>query len=85
MLPIHPTAMLREGDELRTLAATKPLRVPTLAVGGFGGRFTEQTLRQISAAAARSVLLDGVGHHVALEAPERLAAALLTFIADIEA
>jgi pimeloyl-ACP methyl ester carboxylesterase len=33
----------------------------------------------------QSVLLDGVGHYAALEAPERLAEALLAFVDDVDA
>lgn len=78
------TSMLTEGDELRALAAAMPLRVPTLAVGAAGGPFTETTLNQVAANPARSVQLDGVGHYVALEAPERLAGAILEFVDGID-
>jgi len=79
------TSMLAEGDELRALATASPLRMPTLAVGGFGGPFTQVTLDAVSAAPARSVLLEGVGHYVAMEAPEALAEAMLPFLADVDA
>jgi pimeloyl-ACP methyl ester carboxylesterase len=78
------TSMLTEGEELKALAASAPLRVPTLAVGGFGGRFTESTLNQVSGSPARSVLLEGVGHYVALEAPEALAASVLEFVDNVD-
>lgn len=77
------TSMLAEGDELRALAAERPLRVPTLAVGAFGGPFTEMTVNQVSAEPATSVRLDGVGHYVALEAPRELAGAILSFVGGI--
>jgi pimeloyl-ACP methyl ester carboxylesterase len=77
-------SMLAEGDELKALAAAKPLNVPTLAVGGFGGPFTEMTVNQVAANPARSVQVDGAGHYVALEAPEALANAILAFIDDID-
>lgn len=79
------TSMLTEGDELRPLAVASPLRVPTLAIGGFGGPFTEMTVNQVSLTPARSVLLEGVGHYVALEAPEAFADAILGFIDDVDA
>ncbi|MBL7254079.1 alpha/beta fold hydrolase [Paractinoplanes lichenicola] len=64
-------SMLREGDELRALPA---LEMPVLAVNAF----TIATMRQV-AAKVTEVELDGVGHYVALEAPERLAHAVLDF------
>ncbi|WP_433087467.1 alpha/beta fold hydrolase [Dactylosporangium sp. CA-052675] len=78
------TSMLAEGEQLQALAASAPLRVPTLAIGGFGGPFTEITLNQVSTKPARSVLLEGVGHYVALEAPEALATAVLEFVGDVD-
>lgn len=78
------TSMLAEGDELRALADATPLTMPTLAVGGFGGPFTQLTLDQVSASSARSVLLEGVGHYVAMEAPEALAGAMLDFLAEVD-
>lgn len=79
-------SMLAEGADMRAIAATTPLRMPALAVGAFGGDFTAATLRQVVAGGAvESVQLDGVGHYVALEAPEALAKAVLRFIADVEA
>lgn len=74
-------SMLAEGPELRTLATTRPLAMPVLAVGGGGGPFTAGTLAQVSSHDVTSVQLDGVGHYVALEAPEALAGALLGFFA----
>ena len=77
-------SMLSEGDELKALAAAGPLSVPALAVGGFGGSFTEMTVNQVVAHPAKSVQLDGVGHYVALEAPEALADAILKFLDDVD-
>ena len=76
-------SMLREGEEIRALAAAGALRAPVLAVGAGGGRFTVDTLSQVARAEVRSVLLEGVGHHVALEAPIELARALHGFVASI--
>ncbi|CAI9400706.1 alpha/beta fold hydrolase [Nocardioides sp. T2.26MG-1] len=78
-------SMLTEGAALRSLAATRPLAMPVLAVGGGGGPFTAETLSQVSSRPVRSVQLAGVGHYVALEAPEALAAALLEFFARVPA
>ena len=77
-------SVLTEGEELRARAAAHRLTVPELADGGGGGPFTEQTMRQV-ADDVTTVQLDGVGHHVALEAPERLATELLTFLRRVDA
>ncbi len=78
-------SVLTEGEELRELAAAHPLTVPALAVGGSGGPFTAATLGHVVRGRVASVLLDGVGHHVALEAPEELAAAVLGFTREVDA
>jgi len=77
-------SMLAEGDEFRETAARTKLRLPVLTVGGFGGGFTENTLRNVSAGPITSAILEGVGHYVALEAPEQLANAILTFLRKID-
>jgi pimeloyl-ACP methyl ester carboxylesterase len=77
-------SMLGEGAELRALAQAHPLAVPVLAVDAGGHPFTVTTLQQVSAGPVTSVVLDGVGHYVALEAPDRLAAALLDFAGAAE-
>lgn len=74
---------LRDGVELRALAASPGLRVPVLAVDGGGGSTTADGMRQI-ADRVESVVLDGVGHHVAMEAPERLADAVLPFLRALD-
>lgn len=78
-------SVLTEGEESRALAATHPVSVPALAVGGSGGGFTAATLEQVVRGEVRSVVLDGVGHHVALEAPRALADAVLAFLRDVDA
>jgi len=70
-------SMLREGDEIRELAAPK-LGMPVLAVAGRSGEFTPATLRQV-ARDVSAVSLDGIGHYAAMEAPQQLADALLSF------
>ena len=72
-------SMLAEGDTIKALAQARPLSVPALAVGGFGGPFTHGTLSQVVTGDVESVQLDGVGHYVALEAPDALAEAILAF------
>jgi len=66
---------LSEGDDLRALPK---LMQPVLAVGGGSGDFTPVTMRQV-ATDVTPVVLDGIGHYVAMEAPDRLAAAMLAF------
>lgn len=77
-------SMLSEGAEFQQIARDRKLTLPALAVGSFGGPFTANTLEAVVEGDVRSVLLDGVGHYVALEAPDRLAAAMTSFIADID-
>ncbi|MFB9476343.1 alpha/beta fold hydrolase [Nonomuraea salmonea] len=76
-------SMLREGSEIRALAAAPGLRTPVLAVGAGGGPFTADTMSQAAFTEIRSVHLDGVGHYVAMEAPEALAKACLDFIEGV--
>lgn len=78
-------SMLKEGEEIKALATNKPLSIPVLAIGAGGGPFTFDTLSKAVGPAIKSVSLEGVGHYVALEAPEQLAKALLDFIENNEA
>jgi pimeloyl-ACP methyl ester carboxylesterase len=75
-------SLLSEGEELRRLAARK-LDMPVLAVTGFSGDFTATALRQV-ATDVTATHIEGVGHYVAMEAPDQLAAALLSFYTDID-
>lgn len=77
-------SMLKEGEEIKALAAAKPLAVPVLAVGAGGGPFTLDTMSQAVGSDVSSVTLEGVGHYVAMEAPEKLAHALLEFINGVD-
>jgi pimeloyl-ACP methyl ester carboxylesterase len=77
--------MLQEGEELKTLAAARPLTMPVLAVGAGGGPFTFGTMSQVTSGEVRSVSLDGVGHYAALEAPDKLADTLLEFFGTVDA
>ena len=72
-------SMLTEGAVIRALAESNPITAPALAIGGFGGPFTANTLGQVATGTVESVQLDGVGHYVAQEAPEALAQAILAF------
>src|SRR3984893_11219297 len=78
-------SMLREGSEIKTLAETRGLSVPVLAVGAGGGPFTAGTMSQATSTDISSVSLDGVGHYAALEAPQELAKAVLGFVESIDA
>ena len=78
-------SMLREGAEIRELAAGPGLRVPVLAVGAGGGAFTADTMARAASGEVSSAVLDGVGHYAAMEAPEQLAKVLLDFTAGIDA
>lgn len=78
------TSMLAEGDEFKELGTSRPISVPTLAVGGGGGPFTEMTLAQVTTEKPSSVQIERVGHHVALEAPEALAAAIYGFLQEVD-
>jgi pimeloyl-ACP methyl ester carboxylesterase len=77
-------SMLREGPEIRNLAESPGLHLPVLAVGAGGGPFTAATMSQAASTAIRSVQLDGVGHYAAMEAPEELAEAILTFVHGVD-
>ena len=78
-------SMLSEGADLKALAATAPLTIPTLAVGAFGATMTLNTLNQITQGEVASVQLDGIGHYVAMEAPDALAQAILSFVTEVDA
>ena len=73
------TSMLKEGAEIKALAEKPGLKMPVLAVGAGGGPFTTHTMKQV-ASDVTSVSLEGVGHCVAMEAPNKLAKALLEFV-----
>ncbi len=75
---------LVEGPDIRTLAEARTLRAPVLAVGAMSHPATARAVQQAVSTDVTVVHLDGVGHHVALEAPERLAEALEGFIGQVE-
>jgi pimeloyl-ACP methyl ester carboxylesterase len=78
-------SMLKEGSEIKALAESPGLTVPVLAVGAGGGPFTVGTMSQAAAAEVSSVSLDGVGHYAAMEAPDKLAKAILDFVGSVDA
>jgi pimeloyl-ACP methyl ester carboxylesterase len=77
-------SMLNEGPEIKALAQTPGLKVPVLAVGAGAGSFTPDTMTQATSTEVSSVLLDGVGHYAAMEAPEELAKAIVEFTGSID-
>jgi pimeloyl-ACP methyl ester carboxylesterase len=77
-------SMLHEGDEIATLVAGHKLNTPVLAIGARGGEFTLATMSQVSSVPVRSVMLEGVGHYAALEAPDQVAHALLDFFRTVD-
>jgi pimeloyl-ACP methyl ester carboxylesterase len=76
-------SMLKEGAEIKALADKPGLNMPVLAVGAGGGALTAGTMSKAARSEVRSVQLDGVGHYVAMEAPEKLSAALLEFVQSV--
>jgi pimeloyl-ACP methyl ester carboxylesterase len=78
-------SMLREGGEIKELATHKPLTAPVLAVGARRGPFTFGTMSQVARMDVRSVSLEGVGHYVAMEAPEKLAKVIVDFASSVDA
>lgn len=78
-------SMLRDGADIRAIVEARPLSMPVLAIGAGGGGFTAATMARVSSHEIRSVLLDGVGHYAAMEAPDQLATAMLDFLANVDA
>ena len=72
-------SVFADAGQTRGLAEAQPLAVSVLTVDAASAPFTEQTFRQVAAGPVTSVRLEEVGHLVAQEAPEALAAALLEF------
>jgi hypothetical protein len=66
----------------RELAAAK-LDMPVLAVGGGSGDFTANAIAQV-AGEVTTETLDGIGHYAAMEAPDRLATALIAFYRGVD-
>jgi pimeloyl-ACP methyl ester carboxylesterase len=77
-------SMLKEATEMKALAQSPGLKMPVLAVGAGGGAFTVDTMSKAAGGQVHSVQFDGVGHYVAMEAPDKLASALLEFVAGVD-
>jgi pimeloyl-ACP methyl ester carboxylesterase len=78
-------SMLQEGAEIKKLANRHPLTMPVLAVGAGGGPFTASTMSQAVGTDISTVSIEGVGHYVAMESPEKLAKSILDFAGSIDA
>jgi pimeloyl-ACP methyl ester carboxylesterase len=78
-------SMLQEGEDIVALVATRKLTMPVLAIGAGGGEFTFATMTQVASDPVRSISLEGVGHYAALEAPDKLAEALVDFFNTVDA
>src|ERR1017187_5678567 len=76
-------SMLQEGPEIQALAQSHKVNAPVLKIGAGGGTFTANTMAA-AATTVHSVLLDGVGHYAAMEAPELIAQAIAEFIEGID-
>ncbi|WP_328584353.1 alpha/beta fold hydrolase [Streptomyces sp. NBC_00370] len=69
----------------KALAESHPIAAPVLTVEAAGhGGITERTFRQVTAGEVTAVQFDKVGHLIAQEAPEALAATLLEFTARVD-
>ncbi|NEB36504.1 alpha/beta hydrolase [Streptomyces sp. SID14515] len=77
-------ALFADQGATRALAESHPIAVPVLTVDGANHPFTENTFRQVVTGEITAVHLDGVGHSVAQEAPEALAATIMDFTRRID-
>jgi pimeloyl-ACP methyl ester carboxylesterase len=77
-------SLFADGGATAALAAASPIAVPVLAVDGANHPFTANSFRPVAADEITSVHIDGVGHLVAQEAPDELAAALLGFVDRVD-
>jgi len=59
--------------------------MPALAIAAGSGEFTFATMSQVASGQLRPVYLEGVGHYPALEAPDKVADALLDFFSTVDA
>jgi pimeloyl-ACP methyl ester carboxylesterase len=78
-------SLFADGGSTAALAAASPIAVPVLAVDGANHPFTANSFGPVAAQRISAVHIEGVGHLVAQEAPEELAAALLEFTGRVDA
>jgi pimeloyl-ACP methyl ester carboxylesterase len=77
-------SIFTDGGRTRAVAEAHPLTVPVLTVDAASHPFTHQTFAQVTDGEVTAVHLAGVGHLVAQQAPDRLAAAFLEFTARVD-
>jgi pimeloyl-ACP methyl ester carboxylesterase len=77
-------SIFTDDGQTKALAERQPLTVPVLTVESVSAPLTEQTFRKVTAGSLTSVRLEGVGHLVAQEAPEALAAAVGEFTERVD-
>lgn len=78
-------AVFSDNGATKALAETHPIAVPVLTVDGGGYPFTESTFRHVAAGEITTAHIQNVGHLVAQEAPEQLAAEILEFTGRVDA
>jgi pimeloyl-ACP methyl ester carboxylesterase len=78
-------APFSDNGATKALAEAHPIAVPVLAVDGASHPFTENTFRQVAAGEITAAHIQNVGHLVAQEAPEQLAAVILEFTGRVDA
>jgi pimeloyl-ACP methyl ester carboxylesterase len=77
-------SIFTDDGQTRALAEQQALTVPVLTVGSVSAPLTEQTFRAVTAGEVTSVRLERVGHLIAQEAPDALAAAIMEFTAHVD-
>lgn len=77
-------AIFTDKGATAALARDHSISVPVLAVDGPNAPFTANSFRAVSGREFTAVHIEGVGHLVAQEAPERLAAAMLDVISGVD-
>lgn len=76
-------SLFTDGGKTKDLAGAQPLAVPVLTVDAASYPFTEHTFQQVTDGPISAVRIQGVGHLVAQEAPDRLATEILGFTGTI--
>jgi pimeloyl-ACP methyl ester carboxylesterase len=78
-------ALFSDNGATKALAEAHPIAAPVLAVDAVSYPFTENTFRQVAAGEVTAAHIQDVGHLVAQEAPEQLAALILKFTGRVDA
>jgi len=77
-------AVFTDAGATKALADSTPIAVPVLAIDGVNNPFTANTFREVSGGEFTAAHIEGVGHLVAQEDPETLAAVFLDFVANVD-